>query len=524
VLLLSRRRAARSATPLALALVLAAGPAACGTGGDAGGPTAPPPPTGTTPPPPTTGTAPPPATTPAPPPAAEPPPTTTPPPPTPTPPPPSGITPGYVTGTVVDATGTPLAGVEVYADNTLFYNTNAIGYTDAQGRYEIDVRQPIGTWRMGAHLKREYNGRTYRFDLHPDNDRAFPGVDGAVRNFDWRLSGETPNGGRYGARAYVYVNEAADRDIMTQYKDVEVTFTPVGPLADGSAGRAMTVRLATFRVEDVPLGRYAVTARWVPAGAAPRAMVGEFATRTTTRRRSPPTGRRSRTAGRTSSSSKRASRESGRPRRAPRSACGTPRPRHPVLGQPVSDRSAHHGPRTCSRSRWAPHVRRALGEGAGELSDDHPPAERRVGRSGDVRHAAVAKLAHPRRPATTRARGRAVTARACSRTPRVRLAAPHGKPDAGGETDPGWALLRPNVGGPVASGIARWVSRPTPSAARQGGYSQYGRAARWNAAASSAHPRSSASTRACAASATPGAVSASRKARLPASSSSPRAW
>jgi hypothetical protein len=230
-----------------------------------------------------------------------------------------------VTGTVVDAAAGRSPASRFYADNTLFYNTNAIGYTDAQGRYEIDVRQPIGTWRMGAHLKREYNGRTYRFDLHPDNDRAFPGVDGAVRNFDWRLSGETPNGGRYGARAYVYVNEAADRDIMTQYKDVEVTFTPVGPLADGSAGRAMTVRLATFRVEDVPLGRYAVTARWVPAGAAPRAMVGEFATRTTTRRRSPPTGRRSRTAGRTSRArDRRVPVESGR-HRAPDPRAGASR-------------------------------------------------------------------------------------------------------------------------------------------------------------------------------------------------------
>jgi hypothetical protein len=122
----------------------------------------------------------------------------------PPPPPPAGVTPGYVTGTVVDAAGRPLAGAEVFADNTLYYNTNVIGVTDAQGRYTLDVRQPIGTWRVGAHLRREYNGRTYKLDLHPDTARAFPGVDGAVRNFSWRLIGRTPEGGSYGVATYVY--------------------------------------------------------------------------------------------------------------------------------------------------------------------------------------------------------------------------------------------------------------------------------------------------------------------------------
>jgi hypothetical protein len=172
------------------------------------------------------------------------------------------VTPGYVTGTVVDAAGRPLAGVEVYADNTLYYNTNAIGYTDAQGRYRIDVRQPIGTWRVGARMRREFNGRTYQFDLHPDVANAFPGVDGAVRNFDWRLIGRTPEGTWYGVATWVYRNWAPGEYVAVE--DVEVTFTPVGPLVDGSTGQVGVVRLRGNYINNIPLGRYRVTARWAP--------------------------------------------------------------------------------------------------------------------------------------------------------------------------------------------------------------------------------------------------------------------
>jgi hypothetical protein len=180
----------------------------------------------------------------------------------PPPPPTNGVTPGYVTGTVVDAAGQPLAGVEVYADNTLYYNMNVIGYTDAQGRYRIDVRQPIGTWRVGARMRRDYNGRTYQFDLHPDVANAFPGVDGAVRNFAWRLTGRTPEGTWYGVATWVYRNWAPGEYVSDH--DVELTFTPVGPLADGSTGQVGVVRLQGNYVSNIPLGRYRVTARWVP--------------------------------------------------------------------------------------------------------------------------------------------------------------------------------------------------------------------------------------------------------------------
>lgn len=182
---------------------------------------------------------------------------------------------GVVTGSVVDTRGNPLAGVQVIADNTLFYNTNAVGVTDAQGRYRIDVGQPVGTWHMTAHLRREFEGRTYDLSLHPDNDAPFAGTEGAVRNFRWRLTGARADGlGFYGGTVQFLVDPqgwAAD----AHQTDVELTFTPVGPLIDGSTGQTLTLRAnqGLFTIRDVPLGKYAITARYAPEGAAPRPMV-----------------------------------------------------------------------------------------------------------------------------------------------------------------------------------------------------------------------------------------------------------
>jgi hypothetical protein len=220
-----------------------------------------------------------------------------------------------VTGTVRDAAGRPLAGVQVFADNTLFYNTNAIGVTDAQGRYRIDVSQPIGTWRMSAQLTREFEGRTYRFNPQPTVNDAFAGVDGAVRDFTWRLDGRTPSGGHYGARVYTRVLPVGflyDSDD----NHVEITMTPVGPLVDGSTGTPRTIRGdSDFAAYHVPLGRYRITARYAPPGVPPRDAVLRVAAPARSAPRSRPPGRPTAAAIRRCSSS-RSRRPSERP--APR--------------------------------------------------------------------------------------------------------------------------------------------------------------------------------------------------------------
>lgn len=176
-----------------------------------------------------------------------------------------GVEPGFMKGRVVDAAGKPVTGVEVVADNRQFYNTNALVRTDAQGRYRVEVRRPVGTWHATAQVKRKLNGQTFRFDLHPDNDEDFNGRDGAVRNFTWKLRGERPDGGRYGSPVIVYRSLSNPYDI--DVNNVELTLKPVGPLPDGSAGLTIVAKPTPTgdgdAVTDVPVARYEITARYL---------------------------------------------------------------------------------------------------------------------------------------------------------------------------------------------------------------------------------------------------------------------
>ena len=170
-------------------------------------------------------------------------------------------------GRVTNSRGAPLEGVEVFVDNTLAYDSNIIGVSDANGFYRIDLSGVVGSWHGGAYVTPSYEGQVYHFALEADNDNAFAGVDGAVRNFTWKISGPTPDGsGYYGGLVYLYGNySASDFDMA----NVELTFTPEGPLVDGSTGQTLVRQPdETLYIHDVPIGRYTVTGRYLdPSGA-----------------------------------------------------------------------------------------------------------------------------------------------------------------------------------------------------------------------------------------------------------------
>ena len=177
-----------------------------------------------------------------------------------------GLEPGFLTGKVTDSSGKPLPNVTVFADNTLLYNTNATGVTDANGNYRINVSRPVGTWHATAQLKRQIQGKTYTFDLHPNDDNPFAGNQGAVRNFTWKLHGQRPDGGRYyGSSVIAY--GALDNPFYIDTSNVELLLEPVTPLADGSVGKPIVSRLQSTAdgsaVVDVPLARYKVSARYL---------------------------------------------------------------------------------------------------------------------------------------------------------------------------------------------------------------------------------------------------------------------
>ena len=186
----------------------------------------------------------------------------------------SGAQPGMMTGQVVDTQGKPLAGVTVEANNTLFDTTPTVTTTTgADGRYKVQVPRS-SSWRPYAYMSRTYNGRTYKLDLHPDVADSFPGDTGGVRNFRWKLTGDKPAPlqGKYGMTLYVQPDPDAPSDI----ENFKLTLTPLGPLVDGSTGKELKVSTSYAQqslVEDIPLGRYKLTASYEPPGKASRPMV-----------------------------------------------------------------------------------------------------------------------------------------------------------------------------------------------------------------------------------------------------------
>ena len=165
-------------------------------------------------------------------------------------------------GSAVDTQGNPLANVAIFADNQFVDGSTLTTKTGTDGRYRIELPQTATTWHMTATHEVEYHGRTYSFPLHPDDDSAFAGNTGGVRNFSWKLKGKRPDDGFYGAFVVGYTDlEEYSIDI----REVELTLVPDGPLVDGSTGETITGKFKSTgdgdAVQDIPLGRYTITAK-----------------------------------------------------------------------------------------------------------------------------------------------------------------------------------------------------------------------------------------------------------------------
>jgi len=173
---------------------------------------------------------------------------------------------GYATGKAVDTQGNPIVGAYLYLQNTLFYDSYINGTTSENGTYRLQLSP--GAWKVHASFKKEYNGKTYTLRLHTDNTNSFS-EEGGVRNATWKLEGRDPdpsydNSVFYGGQVDISFYHTFPFEVQDK---VEVTFTPSGPLIDGSEGKTLTLKpgdhywsAITNRIEDIPIGRYMVTA------------------------------------------------------------------------------------------------------------------------------------------------------------------------------------------------------------------------------------------------------------------------
>lgn len=167
---------------------------------------------------------------------------------------------GTVKGRVTDGNGQPIAGAKVVIENTQFYASYVYATTNAGGYYTAQV--PNGSWKASVRIEKTFGGKTYRFDLKPDDPSPFAGTAGAVRNFVWKISGPRPEGGFYGSDLAVY-NQPGTALLM---EDVMITLTPVGELINGSKGGVVQKGLTDIGggedgIRDIPLGQYKITAK-----------------------------------------------------------------------------------------------------------------------------------------------------------------------------------------------------------------------------------------------------------------------
>lgn len=165
-----------------------------------------------------------------------------------------------VKGRVTNADGSPIANAKVVVENTIYYASYVFAATNNKGEYAVQV--PNGSWKASVVIEKEFLGKPYKFDLHPDNPNPFAGTEGAIRNFSWKLSGAKPEGGYYGCNVGVYGEPGSD----LLMENVELTLTPEGPLVDGTPGSVITKKLIDIGggedgINDLPLGRYIITAK-----------------------------------------------------------------------------------------------------------------------------------------------------------------------------------------------------------------------------------------------------------------------
>ncbi|GAB3917449.1 carboxypeptidase regulatory-like domain-containing protein [Larkinella terrae] len=169
---------------------------------------------------------------------------------------------GYVSGTVVDTKGQPIAGALVFIDETGPYMSGASTHTDAKGHFRIKLENRV--YRVYATFERKYGGRTYEIRLKPSNSDSFTAVDSPVIDFQWVLSGKKPEPlvGYFGGYVGLYQG-----DTNIPKNEVEFTFTPTD-LIDGSVGNPLKIKanlVSTQYLEDIPLGKYNIRAVHKPA-------------------------------------------------------------------------------------------------------------------------------------------------------------------------------------------------------------------------------------------------------------------
>jgi len=172
---------------------------------------------------------------------------------------------GTVKGKVLTSDGRPVAGAKIVLSSVIWYNENNVVTTAADGTYKRKLAGPDNdAWYAYASIEKEYNGKKYTMDLHPESTEDFLPSNEITRNFTWKLTGEQVgrSTGIYGGMVTV----GSEPGEFYDFTNVVLTLTPQGPLIDGSKGSTITVAVPASQKLEVPIGRYKVSAMYTLPG------------------------------------------------------------------------------------------------------------------------------------------------------------------------------------------------------------------------------------------------------------------
>ncbi|MGJ1412816.1 hypothetical protein ACR78Z_24390 [Sphingobacterium thalpophilum] len=172
---------------------------------------------------------------------------------------------GAVKGKVVTSDGRPVAGAKIVISSVIWYNENNVVTTSADGTYQRKLAGPDNdAWYAYASIEKEYNGKKYRMDLHPESTEDFLPTKEITRNFTWKLTGE-----QVGRSTGIYgglVTVGSEPGEFYDFTNVILTLTPQGPLIDGSKGSKLVIAVPASQRLEVPIGRYSVSAVYAVPG------------------------------------------------------------------------------------------------------------------------------------------------------------------------------------------------------------------------------------------------------------------
>lgn len=175
-----------------------------------------------------------------------------------------------VGGQVLNTQGKPLPGALIWIKPAV--TTGLLtAHTDEQGRYQ-SARLPNVPYYTLAYYQTEYHGESFCLRLAAEKLGGYDAFSpdsaaGTVRNFKLQLSGKIPDSGGYPSYfgSEVRLMWKGDYDAgktVPADSTVQSTFTPDGPMIDGTAGKPFTLNgsLNEQIMKDVPVGHYRVTA------------------------------------------------------------------------------------------------------------------------------------------------------------------------------------------------------------------------------------------------------------------------